>query len=967
MRSGVDMKKKVALLIPSMGNISCFIKMIDSLVNQTFYQDLNVFITFNPKNDERSLAAAGSCMTYAENVAKNIAILRERRINLKSYLVPKPIGYGGAINHSYRGMVEYEKENSIKHDYIIFGNDDLVFTSRWLEIFLGGAEDEEHNYTMSSHYFNSRNIKEQHKFGLFGPISDCVAGEQKIHQEDAGKSYSEIAYHLAHQEPTCRATTFLSGFCMMAKRELIEDLRDTLEFPEDGPIDERNFPIGGFEDNDICKRALSKGWKLKIVNNCFIGHIGSQSLPEEQRSGLANRLPYYLKWEEETKNPDKKCIAAYRTSIKTINELAQMLSSIMNTAPLVDGIGMLITNNPSESLKSYDSKMYGQLPNFAQQFLKECEGLSMDAVANLIEKFILKILENSPYKIPVTVKHWDGEFNERDERNETHKICEDMGADYIMSVDTDEFPEDRIDRNLFRRYLRHPDPSMTHYAVGWLNHWETHNLLRVDPPFNRQSGPRIWKVLPDNYRITGGSDIGLHCGNSPEYSLLGLRASAFRFRHLSHVRGIDRWAKMKFYENIDKEKNIDLIGNSNYSHISKQEQVKVSLYNPKNGIGSFMLAYEDEDPDLVGGWLDYLYSISDKLVLVWTGEWSDEDKEWITDHNGKTKVSKEDWKYTTGPTWELAQYIRLFEVEIIHSKLSEETGLAGCRNAAIDYLCENSNDNNISWALTFDPDEITANHTLFFANLVYMATMNDLNGFLFKFDNLVKGKDGRISAAPSEAIRMFKLDPTGVWRMNGRVHETFEAAAEKLRSIGQEPSIQILNDPRMKLRNMGLLKTPEQMSEKLKKYQKLLFNELNSNPFKSSAWVALGLQYLNDGMDEMGKTCLDRGCMTAGKAYLPFKERAYFSLREGLAMLKQSRIRLNDSWEWSKTCDQMIELLEQMAPPIPIVDTHADLSRGEELPPFPYDRIGISEEGHFYIKPEEDVHESEDKGNKEHH
>ena len=96
--------------------------------------------------------------------------------------------------------------------------------------------------------------------------------------------------------------------------------------------------------------------------------------------------------------------------------------------------------------------MYGQLPNFAQQFLKECEGLSMDAVANLIEKFILKILENSPYKIPVTVKHWDGEFNERDERNETHKICEDMGADYIMSVDTDEFPEDRIDRNLFRRF-----------------------------------------------------------------------------------------------------------------------------------------------------------------------------------------------------------------------------------------------------------------------------------------------------------------------------------------------------------------------------------------------------------------------------------------------------------------------------------------------------------------------------------
>lgn len=963
MRLGVDMTKKVALLIPSMGNVHCFIRMMDSLVNETFYKDLDVFITFNPKEEAEAVASASHCISYSETVARNIGTIRNMPIGINTYLVPRPIGYGGAINHSYRKMVEYENENNINYDYVIFGNDDLIFTPRWLQILVGAAEDDVNNYTSSSGMGNvKRKIEKKYKYGLIGPLSDNVAGEQRIFLGD--DTYGNVVHKASNSQKMNRVASFISGFCMMAKRELIEDLKDTLEHPDDGPIDERNFPIGGYEDNDICRRAMLKGWKCKIAHNCFIGHIGHQSLPSEQKNGLANRLNYYLKWEKDTKSDDKKCVAAYRTCIKTVNELAQLISSMINTAPIVDGIGMLLTNNPSEALESYDANMFQQLPPMAQAFLNGCKGADLSVCASMLEKFILAILPKEG-KVPVSVKHWDGDFNERDERNETHVIAESMGADYIMSVDTDEFPENRITRTLFRRLLRHPDPSVTHLATGWLNHWETHELLRIDPPFNRMSGARIWKVFPDPLRIEGGTDIGLHCGNCPEYSHLGLRPAAFRFRHLSHVRGVDRWAKMKFYNEIDKEKRLELIGNSDYSHISKQENVRVSIYNPKNGIGAFMLAYEEEDPDGIAGWFDHLYPVSDKLVIVWTGEWNDEDKGWAADYE-QTNIPEDKWNNKTGPSWKLAQYLRLFEADIIHSPLEKEKGLAGCRNAGIDYLCENSNNHNISWAVFFDPDEQVSNHPLFFSSLTYYATRNDTHGYLFQFKNLIKGKGEDYSWAPSESIRMFRLDPTGQWRMSGRVHETFEHAANKLKAAGHTPSVSMVKEDYMVINNYGLLNDPEQMAKKLQKYQSLLIDELKENPFKSSAWTSLGMQYLNDGEQEFAKTCLERACMTAGPAYLPFKERALVSLREGLAYLVEARKRLSNSWEWTEVCDKMINVLKQIAPPPPIIETSTNLSEGEEPPYFPYDKIGITDEGNFYIKIDGDSDEGKNKSHKKH-
>ena len=59
----------------------------------------------------------------------------------------------------------------------------------------------------------------------------------------------------------------LIGFCMMFKREMLESV---------GRLDER-FGIGNFEDDDLCRRALARGWRLLIVKDAFVHHFGSQT------------------------------------------------------------------------------------------------------------------------------------------------------------------------------------------------------------------------------------------------------------------------------------------------------------------------------------------------------------------------------------------------------------------------------------------------------------------------------------------------------------------------------------------------------------------------------------------------------------------------------------------------------------------------------------------------------------------
>jgi len=69
-------------------------------------------------------------------------------------------------------------------------------------------------------------------------------------------------------------TNFLTGYCVLLKREVIDKI---------GLLDER-FSPGNFEDDDLSFRILSAGYYLLRCHDCFIHHFGSQSFRKNEKS-----------------------------------------------------------------------------------------------------------------------------------------------------------------------------------------------------------------------------------------------------------------------------------------------------------------------------------------------------------------------------------------------------------------------------------------------------------------------------------------------------------------------------------------------------------------------------------------------------------------------------------------------------------------------------------------------------------
>ncbi len=154
---------------------------------------------------------------------------------------------------------------------ILLLNNDTIVTTGWLEGLLEALNDRPDT-------------------GLVGPVSNNVSGPQQV----------PVAYHelasldgFAWQQRKTRNMTEvdrLVGFCLMIRREVIGAI---------GLLDER-FEVGCFEDDDLCRRALAKGFKAFIASHVFVHHFGSVTF---QAAGVnfaeimeKNRRRYDEKW-----------------------------------------------------------------------------------------------------------------------------------------------------------------------------------------------------------------------------------------------------------------------------------------------------------------------------------------------------------------------------------------------------------------------------------------------------------------------------------------------------------------------------------------------------------------------------------------------------------------------------------------------------------------------------------------------
>jgi len=103
-------------------------------------------------------------------------------------------------------------------------------------------------------------------------------------------TYADLVERISFKEYPELVTAV--GFCMYIRAAVIKQI---------GHLDEVAFGRGFGEENDLCERAKKKGWQIRLVDDCFIAHMGKASfgaegkaLEHENSKVLARMHPNYF-------------------------------------------------------------------------------------------------------------------------------------------------------------------------------------------------------------------------------------------------------------------------------------------------------------------------------------------------------------------------------------------------------------------------------------------------------------------------------------------------------------------------------------------------------------------------------------------------------------------------------------------------------------------------------------------------
>ena len=760
------------------------------------------------------------------------------------------------------------------------------------------------------------------KVGIVGPVTTAAAGIQGAANAQEVMEINNHDYYAAKWRNEKReeilSCSFLSGFCMAFDRECLVDLLMPCPVAGYGPFDSEGYPIAGYEDNDLCVRARDKGWRLAVDYSNYVGHIGHASFddafPDMQR-GMKNRLAYYKKWEEHTQVFPQRLVGVYRVRIGSVHDMHLFKASLTRHAQMLDGVSILLTNNPVRDMPDYpDWKTKVNLEQPEQLFLKTLEKTlgdgenwkevdDIDILTKRFETWVAGCLVNAPdtrfepktVKEQLNIKVWTGDFNERDERNKSIEMAYELSPSWLISIDGDECIEDRVRRVHFDRLMTHPDPLVTSYNFGWIDHWNDTRHFRTDAPWGDsgsyqggRNGYRMWRAekVSEQDRIFNGTENGLHCGNLPDRGPQSCRVSGLRWRHFGYVRALDRVQRYKKYKELDPNPDPLMMGGESYSHIVSAEGMRIELFNAQNGIALHMLMYSGTDPGSLASLLDVLYPLVDHIVLVWT---DDEDPE-------------------EAMSDELKEYVRLFKADLLHAKLRDEKGVnfAGVRNAAIDHISELNKEHQLGlgWGLFFDPDE----HIPWDSGRAIrrMAETTETYGWLFQFVNPLRTGQ----QTPSDSVRLHRLEP--IMRMTNRVHESFDKATMAIRKQGGKPALRIVDH--IQFMNAGL-SDPSRIDAKLKMYAQGLIAELEEDPYNGGAWHSLGLQMEAENRLEEAMRCYALACQTSPDSFIGYRSMMSFKLREATAFAVETMKYLSPAHPWYKIGSSILSFLKKAAAP----------------------------------------------------
>lgn len=431
--------------------------------------------------------------------------------------------------------------------YIVWVNNDILATPNWLE-------------QLSTAIETFPKITGLPRVGLAGPVSNFVAGRQSLGSHDYNPNYLDnfsVSFHKENQE-NYHLTGFLSGFCLMIKRQIINEI---------GLVDEK-FNPGGFEDNDYLLRAEQNGWRGIIAADTFVHHCGSVTLntPEFKHmlGGISNRHKFYDKWQI---TRPQKLVAAYR-----VKDCANILQkSLVSTSKFADEIVIFDDNSTDDTVQVAKS-----------------------------------------FKKVVHVEEKKDKFDELKDRRELLLIAKSRNPDWIIIIDGDEILEDKFTRTHIEKLMHPTNPHTKSYGMHWYTYFLGETHWRTDGTFGNMRGCRLFKNEPHQFIAEGGFK-GLHCGTIPPFPPENVQWTNTRIKHYGYSSPEECKRKFFFYSNLDTDKIPMLIGQTDYSHLT-ENQISLSKWH-ENISCSLILCYNGENIE-TEELLNKVEHLVDQIVFV---------------------------------------------------------------------------------------------------------------------------------------------------------------------------------------------------------------------------------------------------------------------------------------------------------------------------------------------------------------
>ena len=223
---------------------------------------LNSLLVILEEDDSLVIINDGSDKYTSENLANWTS---KHVTSIQNYVVnEKPLGYTKSANI---GMKLAET------DYIALVNSDTILPKDFKRkmLFYGELHP---------------------RIGIIGPLSNAASWQNipdlfdenhnfSINTLPKGVGLEQVNRLCALQsEYSPLFVPILNGFCLLIKKEVVEDI---------GYFDEDNFPKGYGEENDFCIRAEDNGWLACVATNTYVWHAKSKSFGHKNRQELSRQ------------------------------------------------------------------------------------------------------------------------------------------------------------------------------------------------------------------------------------------------------------------------------------------------------------------------------------------------------------------------------------------------------------------------------------------------------------------------------------------------------------------------------------------------------------------------------------------------------------------------------------------------------------------------------------------------------